>query len=934
MMAAQPHDSGNDADAELWRRASKIFELVLEYPPEERERFAHQQAAGDAELLKIVLELVANASQEDLEGMSAAVGLHTGHRIGRFEITGTLGRGGMGRVYSARDLELGRVVALKLLAAGTSGQLIREAKAASALNHPNIVSVHDVVRQGAEIAIAMELVEGRSLRSYCGQPQPIADVMNWGRQIAQALGATHASGIVHRDIKPENVMVRPDGYVKVLDFGFARRDRLTGASSTQSSLFGRLGGTLNYMSPEQARGEMPKAPSDIFSLGVLLYELACGEHPFSAASPIETAYAIAHHRPKRNDGLPLGLRDLLDAMMSPKPDDRPAASEVEQHFAALADEKGKPVARRVSSWISIAIATGLLAALALGAWFWWSARSDSPVLRYSIPIDPAQKLAPTFAISPRGDQIAYQTNERLYLQDLAGPGKYVHARVIPGSEGGVAPFFSPDGKEVGYFLKDRIRATAKSGATREVGVIPPVARTHGAWGGNGYIYFNADDNESPGIWRIPTAGGTPELVIESESTARGFGFRMVEQWIPGGLIFAVNFGPLARSVEQLDESTRETHRLVERGMGGEVTASGHLVYYWMGSLFAAPFDTRHHRVIGPAAEVLKDVETAGWIGGAAALSQTGTLAYLKRAALTSRRLFWVTPDGRETPLALAPDAFEQAEVSPDGNRIALVHINAQRRWVLSVYDVKSNASTTLFESPLEKLRAIWSPDSKSLMVSRTIEGLEFPNLFLVPVNAPELAQRLTDQPDFGNYPMSWSGPAQAVLFLEGIHPRSESDIMMLSLATGRTKPLVSSRGADRSPTFSPDGRWFAYSVDIERAVFLQDVAQTQPPRKIAGTDGGWNPLWSPGGDRLYYLNDADGLMEVPVGADGSTGLPKQLVDHGFTAHMTDYWTRNYSIAHDGRFLVMRDVPPAMRPHQEIQVIVNWFSELNRLAPRP
>lgn len=933
-MPAKSHDG----KVELWRRAYEIFDFVLEYPAQEREPLAREQAASDADLLEIVLELIGSASEENPDGAAESGVLRPGHRIGRYEITGPVGRGGMGHVYAARDTELGRVVALKLLAAGgTSDQLIREARAASALNHPNIVSVHDIVPMGSEIAIAMELVEGASLRAYCGQAQPLGTVMGWGRQIAQALSATHARGIVHRDIKPENVMVRPDGYVKVLDFGLARQDRLAGAASTQSSLFGKLGGTLNYMSPEQTRGETPKAPSDIFSLGVVLSELACGHHPFPAASPIETAYAIAHHRPKRHTELPRAFSDLLDAMMAPKPEDRPAAIQVEQHLTtALADEQAREapaVTRTANPWKSIGVAAAVLAGLAVGARFWLANQSGRPPVRFSIPIDAAEKVAPTFAISPQGDQIAYQDDQRLYRVDLSGPGKYGEPRAIPGSEGAVAPFFSPDGKEVGYFLKDRIRAAARSGY-REIGATPPVARIHGAWGGNRYIYFDADGNGSSGIWRIPDAGGgKPELVIGSESTARGFGFRMAQQWLPGGLIFSVAFGPSARSVDWLDESTRETHRLVERGMGGEVTASGHLLYYWMGSLFAAPFDARRHRISGPAAEVVKDVEAAGWIGGGAAVSETGTLAYLKSGKPSSRQLVWVTPEGRETALPLAPDAFEQADVSPDGNRVAIVRVNAQRRWVLLVYDVKSNTSATLFESPLEKLRAIWSPDSKSLVVSRTLEGRDFANLFLVPVNAPELAKRLTDQPDFGNYPMSWSGPAQSILFLEGIHPKSESDIMMVSLATGTVKSMVASRGADRSPTFSPDGRWFAYSVDVERAVFLQDVAQTQPPRKIAGTDGGWNPLWSPKGDRIYYLNPADGLMEVPVDASGVTGVPKQLVDHGFTAHNLDYWTRNYSIAGDGRFLVMRDVPQPVRPRQEIQVIVNWFSELNRLAPR-
>ncbi|MBL8216657.1 MAG: serine/threonine protein kinase, partial [Bryobacterales bacterium] len=253
-----------DQDAQLWRTAYQLFEEALEHPEPARAAFARHQAS-DPNLLAIVLELLREYSEEDLdEAPSVHARLSPGSRVGRYEICAKLGRGGMGWVYSARDVELGRLVALKFLdtKSVSPNRLVQEAKAASALSHPNIVTIYELVRDGADVALVMELVDGQTMRELCGAPQPERRLANWGRQIACALAATHAMGIVHRDIKPENLMLRPDGFVKVLDFGLARRI-LGPASVTQASFSGALAGTFQYLSPEITRGESPGPPTDV-----------------------------------------------------------------------------------------------------------------------------------------------------------------------------------------------------------------------------------------------------------------------------------------------------------------------------------------------------------------------------------------------------------------------------------------------------------------------------------------------------------------------------------------------------------------------------------------------------------------------------------------------------------------------------------------------
>src|SRR5215469_661738 len=330
-----------------WRAVMDLFDAAAELPADQRRAFL-ESSTSSPDVVKEVLALLAKLEASD--DASAAPAHQAPERIGRYEIVGKLGRGGMGQVYTALDTELGRFVALKFLAPEVVAtkpamdRLIREAKAASSLNHPHIVTVYEVVRSGDEVALAMELVEGEALRSYCGQAQPVAQVIRWGRQTAQALAAAHGRNIVHGDIKPENVMARPDGYVKVLDFGLARQltpagERDSASVSALSASSTRLAGTLSYMAPEQAQGEAATTASDVFSLGIVLFELATGTHPFRSDSPLDTAHAIAHADPKSpnalNHEIPAALNSLLLAMLAKRADERPAAAEVDRRLSEL-----------------------------------------------------------------------------------------------------------------------------------------------------------------------------------------------------------------------------------------------------------------------------------------------------------------------------------------------------------------------------------------------------------------------------------------------------------------------------------------------------------------------------------------------------------------------------------------------------------------------
>jgi hypothetical protein len=369
-------------------------------------------------------------------------------------------------------------------------------------------------------------------------------------------------------------------------------------------------------------------------------------------------------------------------------------------------------------------------------------------------------------------------------------------------------------------------------------------------------------------------------------------------------------------------------------MGGEVLPSGHLLYYWQGKLLAAPFDPHGRKVAGYAVDVLGKIAANGWRGPNASVSRNGTLVYLEQD-LPRRRLVWVNRQGRETPLPVPEAAYEQAEVSPDGTRLAIARQDDLSQWSLWIYELRSGAWTRVFDVDVPRPRSTWSPDGKSIVAAALEGDAQFVNLYRFSLASASAPERLTEEPDFGQFPASWSAAANAILFTEGVHAGTQSDIFALPLDGSRKpRPMVVTAGVDRSPCFSPDGRRFAYASDENKTseIFIQPFDLSSPPRQVS-SGGGLNPAWSPSGAELYYLSNRQALMEVNIRADGLAQPPHQLLPPGFT-EPTDWWTRGYSIAPDGRFLVIRDIAGAGPPTPRVRVIVNWTEELKRLVPGP
>lgn len=462
-----------------WQQAWEIFRAVQALPVEGRRSYL-----ASVETDPEVRSEVASLLDEAVENAVLVPQFRAGSRFGRYSIGAILGSGGMGQVYSAQDTELDRMVAVKFLSQELASshlaveRLVREAKAASALNHPHIVTVYEVIRAGEDVALAMELVDGVALRTFCDRPQEVSRVVQWGGQIAQALAAAHRRGIVHRDIKPENVMVRQDGIVKVLDFGLARQAAASGGSTDSSSL---LAGTLQYMSPEQCRGEGATNASDIFSLGIVLYELAAGIHPFRAESAIDTAHAILHSEPRRppsgNPAIPSGLHSLLLAMLDKEPARRPSAPDVARQLATLSSHP--PVRHWRRNGIVAAAAAVILTAALL---FWFRDRlfpAKDPVMT-QLTAQVNENRVTAAAISPDGKMLAF-----------AAMGSSVSLRRM--SEGITQPLPTPPGLRV-----DRIAWFADQSKLLLSGPVQPEA---------------AAEEERPAVWVLPLDGGQPTRIV-------------------------------------------------------------------------------------------------------------------------------------------------------------------------------------------------------------------------------------------------------------------------------------------------------------------------------------------------------------------------------------------------------------------------------------
>jgi len=879
-----------------------------------------------------------------------------GKTLSHYKVLEKIGQGGMGEVFLAQDTTLDRKVALKFLPeemqqdSTAKKRFLREAKSAAALDHPFICHIHEVGEVEGKSFIAMEYIQGTTLREKLVEgPLPVKEALETAAEIAEAVEAAHKQEIVHRDLKPANIMLTPQGHVKVMDFGLAKRvtpvegqeEEITTKLTQQGSTLG----TVPYMSPEQVRGQAVDTRSDIFSFGVLLYEMLTGVNPFKGDTSVDTSHAILGETPppltRYTEDIPVLLQHTVRKMLAKEPERRyQLIHDVRTNLGELIEESGDSI-REVATGLSGASSTeawwwraipwsiaGLIAVIA-AVGFWILTRpTPEPLTRFVISTAPwVSDNNNELAISPDGRRIVYQASpgpSQLYVRSL---DEYV-ARPIAGTEGlNGDHFFSPDGEWVAFFSAGKLKKASLAGGTPITICEAPSAERSGSWAEDTIVFSSAGS-----LYRISAAGGTLET-LAAPDTEKGEGRYAMPEILPGGqaLLFTISTST-GSQIALLSLETGE-QKVLLAGRQAHYAPTGHLVYALSesGTLMAAPFDLARLEVTGGSVPILEEVRQTSPGAVDYAFSVDGTLVYVPGGSGAGQfRLVWVDRQGAVEPMGAPPHQYRHPRLSPDGERVAVTIQEASTD--IWVYDIARNTLTRLtFEGANQQSR--WTPDGMRVTFRSDRAGTD--NLFWKSADGSGPAERLTTS-EIRQNPGSWSPDGQVLAFHQQSGPESSAstgrDIWVLPLEGERRPwPFLQTPFNEAAPQFSPDGRWLAYVSDDSgrREVYVQPFPGPGGKYQIS-TEGGTEAVWGRNGE-LYYRNEiGDKIMGVEITTEPTfrAGNPRLLFE-GLHQRGTGN-SPFYDVTPNGQRFVM--VQTQETESTQINVVQNWFEELKRLVP--
>ena len=878
--------------------------------------------------------------------------LAAGTKVGPYVVVSLLGAGGMGEVYRARDSRLGRDVALKILPenfAGNAERLKRfesEARAVAALNHPNILAIHDVGEHNGTPFLVSELLEGESLRAVLDRgAMAQRKVVEFAVQVAQGLAAAHEKNIVHRDLKPENLFQTHDGRAKILDFGLAKLmqgDSVKGSSDGQTltsahTAAGVVMGTASYMAPEQVRGEPADHRTDIFAFGAVLFEMLSGKRAFLRETAAETMTAVLRAEPPEMGDTGHALSAAMDRIvrrcLEKSPEQRfQSAKDLSFALAALSgsDTGGSGLAAAVPvavpakparpwPWLGLAVAAVL--SLILVAWWAIALRQKDVRQQFSIPV---QGEVSQIALSADGKMLAYvapdiQSGQSVLYVEEVGSGK---GTLIPETEGASYPFWSPDHAAVAFFAHGKLQKVAVPGGTPQV--LSKVAYARGgSWGSRNVIIYAPDAGGI--LWRV-NADGTGLAALTQKLVATEENSHRFPYFLPDGnhfLFWAGNFknivGDASNAIYASSLDGKEK-KVVASVRSNFAYAAGSLFYVDdKRQLVAAPFDVKKTQLTGSPRVVTPEVgfQTATYWGVFAA-AEDGTVVYSPSAEAAHSVLTWFDRGGKELGHVGSAGVLSNPSLSPDGKRVA-VDISDSKSgnvdvWIESV-DGTSNERFTF--DTTEEVAGVFSRDggrvayraalgSPTVFVKST-SGLERPKPAFISSHMDDIL------------PDSWSRDDQQMLctLYAGTVPERTMrgpDLMLVSLGDGSARPFIATSASETNAQISPDGKWVAYASDEsgEMEIYVTTFPDAQGKWQVS-RGGGSEPRWRADGKELYYLNPKEMLMAVPVNAGDtfSSGTPVALFQILGRAYISSTDTFTYDVARDGsRFLVNYYLRPA------------------------
>ncbi len=881
--------------------------------------------------------------------------LNAGTRIGAHEVLARLGEGGMGEVYRARDTKLDRDVALKILPesfASDPDRLMRferEAKTLAALNHPHIAHIHGIEDSGTTRALIMELVEGETLADRIARRQiPVDEALSIARQIAEALEAAHDAGIIHRDLKPANIKVRPDGTVKVLDFGLAKAlgtnparaaaDHSASITSPAMTMQGVILGTAAYMSPEQARGQTVDGRTDLWAFGCVLFEMLTGMRVFAGQTVTDALAAVVKEEPRWGDlpaETPIPVHRLLRRCLTKDRRKRlAAAADARLDIEEALDTAHTGVAARTTRERSpLAMGLGLAAAAiaaaagayALGARGAAVPSTPVPVTRFVISPPPGTQLVTghrEVAVSPDGQRIAFiargAAGQHIYVRrvDTLAPQQ------VSGTEGARDPAFSPDGRWLAFHAGNKIRKVNLDGGSPAV--LADAVHSHGlAWHPTEDAIYFAPHELSP-LWKVPADGGAPPAQVTTLDAARGERSHEWPVFADAGrtLLFSVNANTAALDEESVSLLTLSTNVRTTLRAGG--TAFGfaegrELLFVRARSVVGARYEEGR---LGSPELLNSDAADNG-----AVLSSNGTFAYVPAPDFKRRSLVSISPDGQVSDVDFGQQGFYSVAFSPDGRRAAIA-IADDSSSALHVADAGGGPLTALARPGSGT--PSWSPDGKWIAGMVRQPGTN--SLTVARVAAePGRNWEVLVADALEDVVSQWTPDGRGLLISRRDSQTGRRSPMRLAL--DRTPPSASiivdhvGNHIVQSPALSPDGRWLAYESNESGRleVYVQSYPSAAARVQVSRDGGSW-PTWTRRGDSIYFVaGSAISSSAITTQPALQSAAPRMIVNDPLLVRVTA-GAKPFDIAPDGRILAIKEDGSIRSDH--IVVVQNWLNEVH------